>query len=237
METAALIALGIASATLGAALRPRAAALWRKLRNREREISPDQRARWALLGELDAQGALDDRVVLWGDSLFQQGEWEALFTGAARIANRGVSGDRSEHLAARVARGGAERARRHVILIGVNDWWHSDGRRNLLRTAETIDGIARELAKDGAPVHLLEPLPVAGAGANAELVPLRRDLARRAQTAPWHWVTTGELFGDSEGRLRPELSRDGIHLSVDGYRVLADCIARLDSDLLVRTGF
>ena len=237
METAALIALGIASATLGAALRPRAGALWRKLRNREREVSPDQRARWALLAELDAHGALDDRVVLWGDSLFQQGEWDSLLTGAARIANRGVSGDRSEHLAARVARGGTQRARRHVVLIGVNDWWHSDGRRDLLHTAETIDGLARELAQTGAPVHLLEPLPVVQAHANAELAPLRRELERRAKDAPWHWVSTSEVFGDREGQLRPGFSRDGIHLSVNGYLVLADCIAQLDPDLLVRTGF
>lgn len=237
METAALIALGIAGAALGAGLRPQAGALWRKLWKRERAVSPDQRARWALLGELDAHGALDDRVVLWGDSLFQQGEWEALLTGAARVANRGVSGDRSEHLAARVARGGAERARRHVVLIGVNDWWHSEGRRDLLRTAKTIDGLARALAQQGAPVHLLEPLPITQAGPNAELAPLRRELERRAADAPWQWVPTAELFGDGEGRLRRELSRDGVHLSVDGYRVLARCIAALDPELSVRPGF
>lgn len=237
METAALIALGIAGAALGAALRPQASQLWRKLWKRERPVSPDQRARWALLGELDAQDALADRVVLWGDSLFQQGEWEALLTGNARVANRGVSGDRSEHLAERVARGGAERARRHVVLIGVNDWWHSEGRRDLTYTAETIDRLARSLAAHGAPVHVLEPLPVTQAGPNAELAPLRRELERRAARAPWLWVPTREPFGDAEGRLRTELSRDGIHLSVDGYRVLARCVADLDPELSVRAGF
>ena len=124
-----------------------------------------------------------------------------------------------------------------MVLIGVNDWWHSEGRRDLLQSAETIDGLARELAQHGAPVHLLEPLPITQAGPNAELAPLRRELERRAADAPWQWVPTAGLFGDAEGRLRPELSRDGIHLSVDGYRVLARCVAELDPELSVRARF
>jgi len=236
METVALIAIGIAGAALGAALRPQAGQLWRKLRKHERPVSPDQRARWALLAELDGLGALEGRVVLWGDSLFQQGEWEALLTGTAPVANRGVSGDRSEHLADRVARSASNGARRHVVLIGVNDWWHSEGRRDLSRTAATVDALARALAAGGAPVHVLEPLPIQQAGPNAELAPLRRELERRSAQAPWTWVPTRALFGDGEGRLRRELSRDGIHLRVDGYRLLAKCIADLDPELSVRSG-
>jgi lysophospholipase L1-like esterase len=236
METVAVAALGLAGAALGAALRPHVARVWRELRKHERPVSPDQRARWTLLAELDARGALEDRVVLWGDSLFQQGDWEGLLTGTARIANRGVSGDRSEHLAERVARSGSGKARRHVVLVGVNDWWHSEGRRDLTESAARIDALARELADDGVPVHVLEPLPVTQAGPQSELAPLRRALAERADGAPWRWVPTSADFADSTGRLRRELTRDGIHLSFEGYRVLAFCIAALDPELKVRPG-
>lgn len=234
MEVFSTLSLGLAGAALGAALRPQAGQLWRRLWKRERPISPDQRARWALLAELDGQGSLQDRVVLWGDSLIQQFEWNEAFGDGPPIANRGVSGDRSENLAARVATRGSARARRHVVLIGVNDWWHSEGHRDLTRTAETIDELAQELAADGTPVHVLEPLPVQQAGPNAELATLRRELAKRAVEAPWQLVETRATFGDAEGRLPAKYTRDGIHLSPAGYALLATVIECLDPGLVTR---
>lgn len=160
--------------------------------------------------------------------------WRERF-GALRPARFGSSGDRVGHLAWRVLDGELDGLdpQAVVLLVGTNDL----PTRTPLALAAAIAGVA-ELVRCKLPrsgVLVLGLLPRADAVLRsgrvvpesrfaADVAAVNRELARRVEVEPrLRFADVGARFL-RDGRADRALLFDGLHLSAEGYRVLADAL-------------
>lgn len=160
------------------------------------------------------------RVAILGDSRVQGAEWGELL-GRADVANRGISGDTTGGLLARLAESVPATAVLCVIQIGINDLF--DG----VAVVE-VEGNLREII---ARIGLLQPPPKVAlmpvmlcAEVNTELnertAELNDRLEKLAREQELIWIDCNEVLCPA-GWLEPKWTNDGVHLHGEAYRLLA----------------
>ncbi|PWR03166.1 hypothetical protein DKT77_08095 [Meridianimarinicoccus roseus] len=176
---------------------------------------PDRVALFAALGT-------QADLVLLGDSLTEAGPWGELL-GAARVANRGIGGDTTADILARLDPILSGQVGTVLVMAGINDI--SRG-MPVPQVAARHERIAAQLVAAGIDVVLQSTIQCdparCGAGMAAKIAALNRvlpDVARKAGAAYL------PLEGLSDpGGLPPGLSHDGVHLNARGYRLWASRI-------------
>jgi lysophospholipase L1-like esterase len=138
------------------------------------------------------------------------------------VINRGIGQDTSAGLLRRWDDTVAPLSASDVfVLIGTND---------VLRAQEetTAANLRDILAKSGTSrIHVLSVLPTRHDGdVNDRIRLLNRRLAETVRAAEAEWIDLTSYFADDEGKLRRELTYDGLHLAGEGYAVLAQIIRR-----------
>ena len=177
---------------------------------------------FAAAGEASTGG-----VVMFGDSLTHEGLWSEYFP-KQPILNRGISGDTTEDLIARLPQIFALQPRSIFLMIGTNDLWGridpADARRNFKKI---LDELATRTP--GANVHLQSIPPF---GANAPFPPERQAVRQwnefiqaEAAARKLVFIDVGGRMSDAEGRLRVDYSNDGVHLLGPAYREWRSAIA------------
>jgi len=213
----------IAGLALGLLLRPGLARTGRRLLRRPRPDSPEQAERRAQLALLDgrARAAVRPAVAFLGDSLLHRMELAEWFSDAGHpVLNRAVGGDRTEHVAGALAT--LPELAAAVLLVGANDVLHAGVERDGEEVARRVAGLAADVAARGAPAtYVVSLLPTASERANAELARANRRLAEGAASAGYAFVDLAPDFTGPGGRIRPELTTDGVHLSAEGMARLA----------------
>lgn len=216
--------VGAVALTVGVLSRPALARGWRRVRGRARPRSAEQGWRAAQFAELDARAARPT-LAFWGDSLLHQIELdEWIDAGGRRIANRAVSGDRTEHLLARLdsTPGGIERS---VLLIGANDLLHEGPRRSEDDVASAIAEIADALLeRTAAPVRVVALLPLGDRELDARAGGVNERLRERARGAAWELADVGDALRGPGGLLDESCTVDGVHLSPRGMRRLLEAL-------------
>ena len=161
-------------------------------------------------------------VALVGDSITHMGRWDLLFPDA-RAKNFGVSGETSAQVLGRLAPVISVRPDLILILIGTNDLFWGFPAEAIV---SNVDAIVSELAT---------ALPEAKIVLQG-LMPRARKYAGRIRTLNGHYAKLAEqrgvnyldlfpLFDDGSGRLRADLSYDGLHLLGPGYAVWRQALA------------
>jgi len=159
------------------------------------------------------------RVVMLGDSLTAQADWATLLPGA-KTANRGIPGDDSFGVLHRldgVFRSGASLV---FIMLGINDFYHEADVSDVL---ENYREIVRALRQKNIRVVIQSTLYVHRE--DIRLVPKIEALNKALATIAAH--DAGVEFVDLNARLahehvlKPQYTRDGIHLNTTGYHVWA----------------
>jgi lysophospholipase L1-like esterase len=160
--------------------------------------------------------ALDDRVVLLGDSITQGGVWEELLPDLP-VANRGINGDTTGDVLARLDDlRGAPRA--ISLLIGTNDLHGSRGEREVAGIAARTGQIVAALRRTSPHI----PLVINGVTPRTELFTerisaLNEHYRRIADEHACVYLDTWPALADPTGALRAEYTRDHLHLTVHGY--------------------
>ena len=169
-------------------------------------------------------------IVFVGDSITYECDWAARL-GDPQIVNRGVPGDTTRDIIARMDTVADPRARSYFIMAGINDL------KRGIPWAETVSNIRkmililRQTSPDAAIV-LQSILPV-----NSRVRPfafetslvkdvndeLRQIAGEKARVA---FLDLYPLFLDEHGRLKKELTRDGLHLNAAGYDVWVELLRR-----------
>jgi lysophospholipase L1-like esterase len=172
-------------------------------------------------------------AVLAGDSLIQEFPVEELLGGTLPIYNRGIGADTTAGLLGRLEESVlALRPSRVFLLIGTNDiaFGASDDAIQS-NHGQMLRRIAQELP--GCRVHVVSLLPVNGSGhpkISADAVGNRTNEriaqvnARLRAVALQHgatFVDAHDALADSHGLLALPYTREGLHLSPEGYEVLA----------------
>lgn len=164
-------------------------------------------------------------IVLLGDSITEAHPAKEL--AGMRVVNEGIGGDQIDIPTSSAGVRGrlqlVEKARpAHVFLmIGINDlWWSGKG----LKTAkEQYAGLIKPLvaAVPDAKIHLQSVLP--SGKDKAKLVPqvmeLNQHIQELAKENNLDYLDLYPLMKDDKNELRSDLTKDGIHLLPEGYKI------------------
>ena len=187
-------------------------------------------ARRATLFELLPIGKKD--IVFLGNSLTDGCEFNELFNNR-HVKNRGIVGDIIQGAIDRIDPIIQGQPKKIFILSGVNDISHGVDADSIARVMERLIALIQQ----GSPrtrIYLQSILPfnndvrlwknlkdrehvVVEANALLKQLAIRRHVT---------WIDLYPLFVDGNGRLRADLTNDGLHLMGPGYLIWRDVIAR-----------
>jgi len=169
-------------------------------------------------------------IVMLGNSLTDGCEFNELLNNR-HIKNRGIVGDIVQGLIDRIDPIIQGQPRKLFIMSGVNDISHG----------VTADSIARAMekliikVKQGSPktkIYLQSLLPFNNdvrewkllKGRDHVVVEANALLEQVARRQGVTWINLYPLFADEKGRLRADLTNDGLHLMGQGYLIWRDAI-------------
>ena len=169
-------------------------------------------------------------IVMLGNSLTDGCEFNELL-GNRHIKNRGIVGDIIQGLIDRIDPIVQGQPRKLFIMCGVNDISHDVSADSIARAMERLILIV----KQGSPrtkIYLQSLLPFNNDVREWKLLKGRDHIVVQAnqlleQVARRHgvtWINLYPLFADDQGRLRADLTNDGLHLMGKGYLIWRDAI-------------
>lgn len=159
-------------------------------------------------------------VVLIGDSLTERGIWNDIFP-AIRLSNRGLGGDTTGGVFRRLSSIRALNPDMALIMIGVNDVRSDFSTDEIMSNYEAI---VRALRSDGTNVIIQSTIECARqrcGDALDEVRDLNIALRQYALENSLEFVDLNDHMAHAEAGLLPHLSKDGVHLSAEGYAVWA----------------
>lgn len=162
-------------------------------------------------------------IVFLGNSLTEAGEWQEL-TGNRRVKNRGISGDVTYGLIARLDEVLSSRPAKIFILTGTNDLKRGIPVDSIAATFERMLAIIRSHSPK-TKIYLQSVFPVHEKMTgkeykkitNALVVALNKKLKTMAPKYGAVYVDVFSQLIDGEGNLKKEYTHDGIHLWPDAY--------------------
>ena len=182
---------------------------------------------WYYQQRMDFYEKLDVRkkfdVVFLGNSITERGEWHELLPGE-RVANRGIGGDNTFGVLARLDNVIALRPKKLFILIGINDL----GRDLPVEVvANNYSRIIRQLKKalPKTSIYVQSVLPLNEnvlkydylKGKDLSIKELNKRIKDMAGKEKLTYIDLQSLFSDKEGQLKEEWTLDGIHLRPVAY--------------------
>ncbi|MEW9870791.1 GDSL-type esterase/lipase family protein [Arthrobacter sp. HS15c] len=181
----------------------------------DRQTGISKRMRGSQFNELTV---LPGDVVFLGDSITEGGEWHEWFSGVS-VRNRGIGGDTTGEVLARLGSATTYGAAAIFLLIGTNDVTLSVPRDEIVANVRSILRGLRAVS-DETPVFLQSVMPrqkrLCG-----RVRELNRDLERVAAEEGAAWIDLWPALSTSDGALNPDFSWDGIHLNGLGYATWA----------------
>ena len=169
-------------------------------------------------------------IVMLGNSLTDGCEFNELL-GNRHIKNRGIVGDIVQGLIDRIDPIIKGQPKKLFIMCGVNDISHGVTADSIARATEKLI----VMVKQGSPrtkIYLQSMLPFNNEVREWKLLKnqehvvveaniLLEQVARRQGVT---WINLYPLFADENGRLRADLTNDGLHLMGKGYLIWRDAI-------------
>ena len=169
-------------------------------------------------------------IVMLGNSLTDGCEFNELLNNK-HIKNRGIVGDIVQGLIDRVEPIIKGQPKKLFIMCGVNDISHDVSADSIARATEKLI----VMVKNGSPrtkIYLQSLLPFNNdvrewkllKGRDHVVVEANVLLEQVARRQGVTWINLYPLFVDDQGRLRAELTNDGLHLMGKGYLIWRDAI-------------
>lgn len=169
-------------------------------------------------------------IVMLGNSLTDGCEFNELL-GNNHIKNRGIVGDIVQGLIDRIDPIIKGQPKKLFIMSGVNDISHDVGADSIARAMEKLI----VMVKQGSPrtkIYLQSLLPFNNdvrewrllKGRDHVVVEANALLEQVARRQGVTWINLYPLFVDDHGRLRADLTNDGLHLMGKGYLIWRDAI-------------
>jgi lysophospholipase L1-like esterase len=161
-------------------------------------------------------------IVFLGDSITEGAEWNELFP-ALPVRDRGIGGDTTAGILARLADVTAARPVAIFLLVGTNDL-ASEPRSDasLARYREIVARIRRETPATRLFVQSLLPR---SAVFRARIEAYNRELAGYCREPGCTFVDLYPAFLAADGSLRGELTVDGLHLNGAGFLLWKSLLA------------
>ena len=163
------------------------------------------------------------QIVFFGNSITQAGAWQDYFP-EADVANRGISGDNTEGMLARIDEIVEAKPRRFFIMAGINDVSLARSNRKILRNYRHIV----QALKAGSPqtqIYIQSVLPINNdfgrykrlLGKEQQVEDLNRRLRLLALDENVVFVDLFPYFSDKERKLNRQYTGDELHLTPPAY--------------------
>ncbi len=172
-----------------------------------------------------------NQVVFLGNSLTQGGKWEQYFP-AQDIANRGIIGDNTHGMLARLEEILLAKPTKLFILTGVNDISQDYKTKHIRNNIKTIIREFKEKSPE-TTIYLQSLLPINNdfnrykklIGKEKQILCLNKQLKRLSKTQKVQFINLYPLFLDKNGKLNESYTSDGLHLKEAAYDIWVQAIA------------
>ncbi len=155
-------------------------------------------------------------IVMLGNSLTEQGgNWKTKLD-EPNVKNRGIAGDNTEGVLARLSELICKNPSVVFIMIGTNDLFLSDSPKVI---SERIDAIGSKLAEElpNARIIVQTIMPLsAGNDKHSKAIAINT-LLKDMSDRDYELLDTFDHMVDETGFLPDDFSTDGVHLSSEGY--------------------
>lgn len=181
---------------------------------------------WAVRSNADDRPIGDDSIVLLGDSITAEGQWDRLLPDRP-LVNEGHPGFTTAQLvpvAERVAAGDPAVV---IILTGTNDI--RDGHPPTW-TRERLEVLVDRL-EDGSQATIVVQTVLPRADRSAAVRQVNVEVRELAEQRGLGLLDLYETFDDGTGALRDHETYDGLHLTEDGYRRWANELEAVLADV------
>ncbi|MBE9034954.1 SGNH/GDSL hydrolase family protein [aff. Roholtiella sp. LEGE 12411] len=207
--------------------------LWQSAKNHQLTYE-DWKRLLALEAKAIAQGqGANNLSILLGDSLSLWFPNEKLPSGKLWL-NQGISGDTSSGILKRLGAFSATRPNVIYIMAGINDLRKGASNEVILRNHRRIIRILRH-NHPKAQIIIQSILPTRLSSiSNSRIRHINEQLALIAKQQGASYLNVYSWFTDLQGNLRPELTTDGLHLSLDGYDVWQSVLQQVEFRLTQR---
>lgn len=176
--------------------------------------------RLALFASLPKQ---KNAIVFLGNSITEAGKWNEIMPGQP-VQNRGISGDNSFGVLARLPQIVKAKPAKIFLLIGVNDLKREVPAAVIIRNCEKMLAMIRS----GSPrtkVYVQSILPVNDTilieafkkVTNADVAVVNKGYQQLAKQYGYTFVNLHEPFADEKGQLKRVETPDGLHLKISSY--------------------
>ena len=179
----------------------------------------DWKSLLALEAKAMAKGQGANRLsILVGDSLSLWFPKDKLPTGKLWL-NQGISGDTSEGVSKRLSAFSGTRPDVIYVMTGINDLRKGATDKSILVNSSRIIHSLRQ-SHPSSQIIVQSILPVRSQKIpNSRIRHINAQLAIIAQKQGANYLNIHNWFTDIDGNLLPELTTDGLHLSLAGYQV------------------
>lgn len=175
------------------------------------------------LSFFESMPARPGATVWLGDSITDGGEWAELFPGIPCL-NRGISSDNTFGLLNRVKEVLRHRPARVFILIGINDIARGIPDSVILRNyRRLLDSFRQQSPRTRVFVQSILPTNNAFSdfknhqNKTDHILALNRQLEQICRERKIRFVNLYDSFTNTEGKLDPRYTNDGLHLTGEGY--------------------
>lgn len=164
-------------------------------------------------------------IVFLGDSITDGGSWSEMFQDI-RVKNRGISGDITEGVLERLKEITRAKPAKIFLMIGINDLARGAKPKDVVTNIRKIVTRIGKQSPDTV-IYLQSVLPVnpdmgmfkdhTDKGPAVKAVNQR--LAKLAESLKITYIDLYPAFAGPDGKLKPEYTNEGLHLTGAGYRL------------------
>lgn len=162
-------------------------------------------------------------VIFFGDSITERGQWAELIGNKYTIGNRGIGGDNTYGMRARIAYTVQAKPKKIFLMMGINDIGRGIPTDSTLRNyEEIIQIIQKESPKTKIYVQSTLPLNEAKLtvknqfGKEQYVRNLNAGIVELAKKYNLTFVNLKDVLGQ-DYILKPEFTNDGIHVNTEAY--------------------
>lgn len=162
-------------------------------------------------------------IVFLGNSITEAGKWQEILPGRP-VINRGISGDNSFGVLARLPQVLADKPSRIFLMIGVNDLKREVPVPVIIENYQRMVAMIRK-ESPRTHIYLQSVLPVNDSMliepfrkvTNTDVQKLNDALQALANAKNIYYVNLHEVFADEKGQLKKDETPDGLHLKIPSY--------------------
>lgn len=166
-------------------------------------------------------------IVFIGNSITEQGEDWASKIDNSKAKNRGIAGDTSDGILARLNELTFYKPEKVFLLIGINDLFYDPN--SVQKVHENILKIVNEINSESPATEIFVQtiLPTDSERFIPKIIELNALLKSSAFQKPFTFINLHNRFVLLNGKINMDFSTDGIHLNDKGYEIWSEIIKNI----------